>query len=150
MNITKNQCGLVGYLIVACIAIILFLLAIITVPSFIAYRNNKRVEYATTMCETIRNAVAQYAIDNNRNLFPTLINNWYELRKICNANGGTLKETEKEQGITFLEYVSWDTDEDGEKSDDYYLILRVNGIPEDRTGSQLELRPSGILRQTYS
>jgi len=52
--------------------------------------------------------------------------------------------------ITFLEYVTWDTDGDGTAGDDYYFIFRVQGVKSNLTGSQIEVRPSGILRQTYS
>jgi hypothetical protein len=46
------------------------------------------------------------------------------------------------RGVVFSSY-----DDLGTRSD-YYLILNVQGVPADVTGSQIEIRASGILKQT--
>lgn len=132
---------------------IIGILAAIAVPNFIAYRNKARVASGVGTVESIRGAVAGFAADSTGNLFPdpTAVSNWTELQTMANNNGGTLKATATEQGIEFVDYASWDTDGQGATyGDDYYFVFYVTGVPNTLTGSQIEVRPSGILRQTHS
>jgi prepilin-type N-terminal cleavage/methylation domain-containing protein len=125
-------------------AAIICLLAAIAVPNFIAYRHRAKIAASIGTADSIRAAFAGYASSEYDNLFPpaTSISNWTDLSVVCNTNGATLKDTEAKQGINFSSY-----DDLGTRSD-YYLILNVQGVPADVTGSQIEIQASGILKQT--
>ena len=73
--------------------------------------------------------------------------NWDTLVAVLNNNGATLKGTEQSQGISLEEYVTIDTDSDG-VMDDYYFIFEVAGVPDEKRGKVIEVRPSGIERWT--
>jgi prepilin-type N-terminal cleavage/methylation domain-containing protein len=123
---------------------IIALLAAIAVPNFIAYRYRAKIASCVQTSDSIRGAFAGYASSESDNLFPdaSAISNWRDLSVICNQNGATLKDNEAAQGVVFSSY-----DDLGTRSD-YYLILNVQGVPPDVTGSQIEIRASGILKQT--
>jgi type II secretory pathway pseudopilin PulG len=129
---------------------IIGILAAIAVPNFIAYRNKSRVAAGVGTTESIRGALAGFAADSAGNIFPAAIADWGALVSVSNANGGTLKTTETLQGLEFVEYATWDVDGDTVVGDDYYFIFYVTGVPVDLTGSQIEVRPSGILRQSHT
>ncbi len=125
---------------------IIGLLAAIAVPNFIAYRYRAKIAESVGTADSIRAAFAGYASSEHDNLFPdaSSITNWSDLSEVCNPNGTTLKNTEAVQGINFISY-----DDMGTRGD-YYLILHVRGVPADVTGSQIEIRASGILKQTQN
>jgi type IV pilus assembly protein PilA len=131
---------------------IIGILAAIAVPNFIAYRNKSRVASCVATTESIRAGQAGFAADSMGNIFPDvadLNNNWDALRNTMNDNGVTLKADPTDQGYqTDFTYATFDSD--GEPpDDDYYFIFRVEGVPQTLTGSQIEVRPSMIARQTY-
>jgi len=128
------------------------ILAAIAVQNFMAYRNKSRVAASIQTSESIRDAVAGFAAVSPGSTFPqqVQITSWAELIAITNPNGATLRPSEAEQGISFVSYATWDTDGNGDAGDDYYFVFYVSGIPNDLTGSQIEIRPSGIARQTHS
>lgn len=131
---------------------IIGILAAIAVPNFIAYRNKARVAAGVGTSESIRGALAGFAADSTGNVFPdtTALSDWTTLQSICNNNGATLKGSEVAQGLEFVEYATWDVDGDSVVGDDYYFIFYVTGVPVDQTGSQIEVRPSGLLRWTHT
>lgn len=128
------------------------ILAAIAVLNFMSYRNKSRVAASIQTSESIRDAVAGFAAVSPGSTFPleSQITNWTELIAITNPNGATLRSTDAEQGISFVSYATWDTDLNGDAGDDYYFVFYVIGIPNDMTGSQIEIRPSGIVRQTHA
>jgi prepilin-type N-terminal cleavage/methylation domain-containing protein len=140
---TQNNKGftLVELMIVTAI---IALLAAIAVPNFIAYRYRAKIAACVQTSDSIRAAFAGFASSEPDNLFPeaSAITSWLDLSTICNLNGATLKDNETDQGFVFNSY-----DDLGTRSD-YYLILHVQGVPADVTGSQIEIRASGILKQT--
>jgi len=129
---------------------IIGILAAIAVPNFIAYRDKSRVASATATCESIRAGVSGYAATSIGNVFPgtAAITNWGSLQGIMTPNGVTLKLTESAQGLAFNDYQRFDTDNDG-TPDNYYFIFRTRGVPKSLTGAQIEIRPSGITKQTF-
>lgn len=131
---------------------IIGILAAIAVPNFIAYRNKSRVAACVSTTESIRAGQAGFAADAIGNVFPdeaALNNNWMGLRDTMSTNGVSLKGSAREQG--YQPAFTYDTfDSDGEPpDDDYYFVFRVEGVPNELTGSQIEVRPSMIQRQTY-
>ena len=123
------------------------ILAAIAVPNFIAYRDKARVASCVGTTESIRASQAGFAADSTGNLFPAAIADWPALVAVSNANGGTLKSTEAEQGMTLNTYVTIDSDGDGTR-DDYYFIFYTTGVNPTMMGAQVEVRPSGINKQT--
>ncbi len=126
---------------------IIGILAAIAVPNFIAYRDKSRIAAGVATAESIRGALAGYASTSDGNLFPKAedINSWSDLQAICNSHGATLKETATLQGYGEFSYTPvlvGPNDEEG----DYYIIVTVAGVPEDLTGSTIEIRPSGIQK----
>jgi type IV pilus assembly protein PilA len=130
---------------------IIGILAAIAVPNFIAYRNKSRIAACVSTTESIRAGQAGFAADSVGNIFPdeTVLNSWQPLRDAMSANGVTLRGSAREQGYQpDFTYATFDSD--GEPpDDDYYFVFRVEGVPNSMTGSQIEVRPSMIMRQTY-
>lgn len=132
---------------------IIGILAAIAVPNFIAYRNKSRVAACIGTSESIRGAVAGFAADSDGNYFPDTAQfaGWDGLLEICNRNGATLKSTLSGQGYSEFTYQGLDTA--GADTDtncaDYYFVFRSGGVPQELTGSQIEVRPSGIEKQTF-
>lgn len=126
---------------------IIGILAAIAVPNFIAYRDKARVAACVGTTESVRAAMAGFAADSQGNLFPATIPDWTTLVATSNANGGTLKQTDVEQGMTLNTYVTIDSDGDGTR-DDYYFIFYTTGVSPTMDGAQVEVRPSGIEKQT--
>jgi len=126
---------------------IIGILAAIAVPNFIAYRNKARVASTIGTTESIRAAMAGYAADSVGNLFPAAIGDWTTLEGITTANGGTLKATEALQGMTIENY-NPDPDSTGTNGEDYMFVFYTTGVPADMDGAQVEVRPSGIEKQT--
>jgi len=132
---------------------IIGILAAIAVPNFIAYRNKSRVASCIATCESIRGCQAGYAADHDENYFPndTTITSadWDTLTTTLNPHGCTLRDTAGAQGFqSAFTYDSFDSDADA-TDDDYYFIFRVQGVPGSQTGSQIEVRTSGIMKWTY-
>ncbi len=127
---------------------IIGILAAIAVPNFIAYRNKARVAATVGTTESIRAAMAGYAADSSSNLFPldAAISTWATLTAITIANGGTLKTTEALQGMLFGSYDA--TVGGGTDGEDYVFVFYTTGVPATMEGAQVEVRPSGIEKQT--
>ena len=138
---------------------IIGILAAIAVPNFIAYRNKSRIAAGVSTSESIRGALAGYAASDSANVFPETISVWNgdgsSLRSICNQNGATLN-TMPAQGYSAASYTALMTDgtsgcsntTSGSECADYVVALIVSGVPYDLTGAQIEVRSSGITRQT--
>jgi type IV pilus assembly protein PilA len=129
---------------------IIGILAAIAVPNFIAYRNKSRVAATVGTTESIRASMAGYAADSNSNLFPLNadISDWTTLVGITSSNGGTLKTTEQLQGMTLLSY-----DDAGNGTipgEDYVFLFNTTGVPPTMLGATVEVRPSGIEKQTLA
>jgi len=125
------------------------ILAAVAIANFIAYRNKARVATAIATCESLRGGQAGYAAGDLDNLFPASFSDWEALRHTMRGQGVDLKSNASLQGFsTDFTYSTIDVDGDGTR-DDYYFVFRVAGVPSTLTGSQIEVRPGGIEKQTY-
>ena len=126
---------------------IIGILAAIAVPNFITYRNKSRVSAGMSTCEGITAALASFAADSADNLFPTStsIASYATLTTIVNRNGGTLRATATEMGLTFISYTLIDSDGDG-TPDTYALQVSVTGVPTSMGGYFLRVTPEGITK----
>jgi hypothetical protein len=92
--------------------------------------------------------MASYAADSEGNLFPlnAEIDDWDDLVTLANNNGGTLKDTEEAQGMALESY-----DDMGNGTihgEDYVFIILSLDVKPEMVGAQIEVRPSGITKQT--
>jgi hypothetical protein len=91
--------------------------------------------------------LAGFASTSEGNLFPATIADWNALSVLCNNNGATLKDTSSLQGYGSFAYEAIPVGPLNEPGD-YYIIVTVSGVPDDLTGSTIEIRPSGIMKWT--
>ena len=126
---------------------IIGILAAIAVPNFITYRNKSRVAAGVGTGEGIRAALASFAADSVGNLFPTAadIASYATMYSVINKNGGTLKATAAEMGLSFVSYSPLDTDADG-TADSYAMQVSVIGVPITYSGYFLRITPEGITK----
>jgi prepilin-type N-terminal cleavage/methylation domain-containing protein len=139
---------------------ILGVLAAIAVPSFIAYRNKARIGANIETANSTRLALAGYASTQQTNSYPMSsdISDWTSFKNICNQHGASLAETLTLQGLSYFIYHgvntagaldTCDNSVAGNECSDYCIILRVSNVPQGLIGVQVEIRSSGIFRQTY-
>jgi len=115
--------------------------------------NKSRIASCIATCESIRGCQEGYAADHDDNLFPDesiIVNgDWDSLTSTLNPHGCTLKNSAGLHGFqTGFTYDSFDSDSDT-TDDDYYFIFRVANVSSSLTGCQIEIRPSGMMKQTY-
>ena len=128
---------------------IIALLAAISVPNFMSYRNKARIAAAVSTMGQVRGAMAAYAASYLGNPFPPddAITDWNSLATVGNDHGATLKATEEEAGIAFISYDRYDSDGDDE-DDTYQLVVRVIAVPGALDGSTIIVSPQGVFKQT--
>ena len=136
------------------------ILIVIAVPNFIAYRDKSRIAANIETANTTRSALAGYASIQKDAAFPmsSEIPDWAKFSFLCNLHGAKLASTLAEQGLNYFIYHgvgtagnldACDNDVPGSECSAYCFVMRTSSAPRDLTGVQIEVRPSGIYRQTY-
>lgn len=121
---------------------IIGILAAVAVPQFLAYRNKARTSAVMGFGETIRAALAAYAVDDPNNGYPTdqVVTDESTLVATVNENGGDLPE---QLPFTLASYTP------EVKSDvvvDYTIWLKVTGVEQGQKGYAVLVTSSGIDR----
>jgi type IV pilus assembly protein PilA len=126
---------------------IIGILAAIAVPNFINYRNKSRVAAGVGTGESIRAALASFAADSQDNLFPNAgsITDYASMSPIINRNGGAIKPTAAEMGVSVISYSAIDTQGTG-TPDSYALQLSITGVPTTIEGGTIRITPEGITK----
>ena len=121
---------------------IIGILATISAPNFISYRNKSRVAVAVSACEGIRAALTSYAADSTRNLFPlkaSIDTAYDQLVLIANRNGGTLPTDPAMVSIESITYEPAD-------GSNYTLTIKTT-VPDTFTGRTLVVTPHDMVMQ---
>lgn len=125
---------------------IIGILAAMTVPNFITYRNKSRVTAVVGTGEAIRAAFASYASDSTHNHYPPAIADLTALQSVVNAHGGSLGNT---LPFTVNHYSFFDSDGDNQQ-DSYSMRLNVGGVPASTPGFEVLITPQGIFKCTVA
>jgi prepilin-type N-terminal cleavage/methylation domain-containing protein len=135
---------LAGFTLIELLVVLTLLgiLSRIAVPAFLVYRDRGRVASVLGSSETVRTALASYAVDSAGHAYPTTIADYPALRRVTTANGGTLPAAPV---FSLIAYSSRDTDGDG-GADDYSIRLSVHAVQTPRPGGQILVTPGGIYR----
>ncbi len=139
---------------------IIGILAAIAVPNFIAYRKRAHIGSCVSTTESIRGALASYAVDSPGNGYPMAddMPDWDTFRTLCNHHGTTLAETIEQQGFSSFKYHgvsttgtldTCDNNQAGNACSDYLIIFEVLGVQHDMIGSRIIVSSPGIFRQSY-
>ncbi len=138
--ILKNGSGMTIIELMVVVAII-GILGVIAVPSFLAYRNKSRVASVISTAETMRTALAGYAVSSPGNLYPLTeaAGDWEALRATINNNGGTLKASLAEMQIVDLLYSS-------DNGQNYSIEITVS-VPIEIRGHKVGVSPGGVFAQ---
>ncbi len=150
LNKINNTFGFTIIELLIVVAIIGILSAIM-VPVFQAYRHKGLVATCFESAHSVQTSLVTYACDNLRGSFPEpqMLSDWQEMVRVCNQNGATLTDSPKQTGFKdWLNYTAVDDNADNE-IEEFYLLLRVHGVPGSITGSQIEINSRSIMRQTY-
>jgi len=134
-------------IVVAVIAV----LAAVAIPNFISYRQKSAVASALATAHAIRTSLISAASSTSSGGFPQSdeLDTWLQLVTICSRNGTKLYETAEQSGFqNFLQYIPTDQEGDG-RINNFSLVLRVANVPHTMSGSQIEITPSGLIKQTY-
>jgi hypothetical protein len=117
LNKFKNKVGCFLMVIIG-----LFFLAY-TVPGFLAYREQRRLEEAERWSQVIQKALAAYKENQKDHSYPLNISDWQILREIAGSQGINLPDTSLAAKIKAFRYESVN-------GSDYLLTIDVD-IPEN-------------------
>ena len=94
-----------------------------TVPGFLAYREQRRLEEAERWSQVIQKALAEYKENQKDQSYPLNISDWQTMREILGSQGINLPDTSLAAKIKSFRY-------EFVNGSDYLLTIDVD-IPED-------------------
>ncbi len=127
---------------------IIAVLAVISVPAFMTYRDRSMITQVVGSSEAIRAAFASYAAGSSDNNYPpsVAITNFATRRTVVNDHVAALPTAAV---FTVQHYDFYDSDGDS-VADAYSMRLLVNGVKTTLPGAQILITPQGILKCTLS
>jgi type II secretory pathway pseudopilin PulG len=133
LNKLKNKIGCFLMIIIG------FFFLTYTVPGFLAYREQRRLEEAENWSQVIQKALAAYNENLKDHTYPLNISNWQTLREIAGSQGINLPDSSLATKIKTFRYESVN-------GSDYLLTIDVD-IPEDTHRDRfLLVTPNEITR----
>ena len=133
LNKFKNKVGCFLMIIIG------FLFLTYTVPGFLAYREQRRLDEAERWSQVIQKALAAYKENQRDPSYPLNISDWQTLRKIAVSQGIDLPATSLASKIKTIHYESVN-------GSDYLLIIDVD-LPENTAkDSFLLVIPNKVTR----
>jgi len=133
LNKFKNKVGCFIMIIIG------FFFLTYTVPGFLAYREQRRLQEAENWSQVIQKALAAYKENQKDHSYPLNISDWQTLRELASSLGFKLPDSSLAAKIkTFrYEYVN---------GSDYLLTIDVN-LPENTTKDRfLLVIPNEVIR----
>lgn len=145
---TKNRAGFSLIELMITVAII-GILAMLSVPTFSAYRQKARIAVCRATAYSIQASLISYAACTAGGTFPpaSSISTWEDLAAICNPNGSTLTDAASESG--FQDWLSYTPVEVNGKADSFTLLLRLRDIPPANSFAQLQITERSVIGQSY-
>jgi len=136
-----------GYSLIELVVVIavITILAVVSIPTFLSYRDKSRVSSVMGSSDAIRSALAGYASSQITTSYPGAIADYDSLVTLVNENGGQLETTSLKSGFTLQDYVPLDLEGDGEY-ESYTLTVRVNNVPDTKPGWCVVITPSAITK----
>jgi len=139
---------------------IIGILAAVAIENFIAYRKKAFIGQCVATSESVRGALAGYAVDSQGNGYPATVDipNWATFRSTCNTHGTSLAETSQQQGFSSFAYHgvnaagvmdTCNNNNPGNECSDYLIIFYVLGMNHDIKGSRIIVSNTGIFRQSW-
>lgn len=145
--------NLLGFTLIEILIVIAIIgvLAAIAAPTFISYRQKTFIASCLATSHSIQASLISYAATNERGSFPQpqQLSTWGKVVQLCNMNGSSL--TESPEQIGFRNWVSYTPiDLNGDNFyEEFYLLLRLNGVERSIMGSQIEINHQAITKQTF-
>jgi len=137
---SKSSTGCLGKGIQVGLALfIILLIAAYTLPGFLAYQNQRRVDRTAYIAEGIRTALADYADNHPDYRYPDKIHNYAKLQILVNKHGGSLPVNQSDVNIDQIHYTS-------EDSKDYSSTITVDVPDNTPKGKYLTVTPEGVIR----
>ncbi len=110
-----------------------------TVPGFLAYREQRRLEEAENWSQVIQKALAAYKENLKDHIYPLNISDWKTLRELVGSQGINIPDSSMAARIKTFRYESVN-------GSDYLLTIDVD-IPEDTHRDRfLLVTPNEITR----
>ena len=145
---SQNGFTIIEILIVSAIISILIL---ISVPSFLSYKQKALIAAGLASASSIQASMNAYTLSETRGSYPAAakLTGWSDLAGLCNAHGSTLPLSPAQSSFhNWIHYIPVDTDSDS-IIDMYYLLVRIRGIYRETPGSQIQISPCCLVKQTY-
>jgi hypothetical protein len=134
LNKLKNKIGCFLMIIIG------FFFLTYTVPGFLAYREQRRLEEAENWSQVIQKALAAYKENLKDHIYPLNISDWKTLRELVGSQGINIPDSSMAARIKTFRYESVN-------DSDYLLTIDVD-LPENAAKDRfLLVTPNEVTRQ---